>query len=113
VSSYVLSAEAQQDLEEIAAFIALDSPEAARRVVTELLDAMQLLSEMPRIGVIRTSLAEADVRFWVIRSRIVVYRAETNPLEVLRVLSGYRDLVALLPWVVSEDIELYRARVAA
>jgi plasmid stabilization system protein ParE len=64
VSSYVLSAEAQHDLEEIAAFIALDSSEAARRVVTELLDAMQLLSEMPRIGVIRTSLAEADVRFW-------------------------------------------------
>ena len=113
MSSYVISAEAQRDLEEIAAFIAMDSPAAARRVVTELLDAMQLLSETPRIGVIRTSLAEADVRFWVVRNHIVVYRPETKPLEVLRVLSGYRDLTAHLPWTVSEALEPYLDRCAA
>lgn len=36
--------------------------------------------------------AAADVRFWLVRSYLIVCRASSTSLEVLRVPSGFRDL---------------------
>jgi hypothetical protein len=41
-------------------------------------------------------LTEDDVRFWVVHSYLIAYRAEVTPIQVLRVVSGYRDLGGLL-----------------
>lgn len=36
------------------------------------------------------------MRFWVVHSYLIVYRAEVEPIEVVRVVSGFRDLIELL-----------------
>jgi plasmid stabilization system protein ParE len=96
VSRYRLTEDAERDLDEIVGFVALDSIAAARQVLHDLHGAMQRLAEMPRMGHVRRELAEDDVRFWVVHSYLIVYRAEVAPIEVVRVVSGYRDLVELL-----------------
>lgn len=96
MSRYLVSADAERDLVEIIDFVALDSPAAAQRVLENLHLAMQQLADMPRMGFQRRELAEDDVRFWVVHSYLIVYRAEVEPIQVLRVVSGYRDLVDLL-----------------
>ena len=96
MSRYQLSEDAERDLDEIVDFVAADSVEASRRVLADLLAAMQQLADMPRMGHVRRELAEDDVRFWVVHSYIIAYRAEVEPIQVLRVLSGYRELGGLL-----------------
>ena len=96
MSRYRLSEDAERDLEELVDFVAADSVEAARKVLADLFAAMQQLADMPRMGHVRPEIAEDDVRFWVVHSYLIAYRAEVEPIQALRVVSGYRDLAGLL-----------------
>jgi plasmid stabilization system protein ParE len=96
VSRHRLTEDAERDLDEIVGFVALDSVAAARQVLQDLHSAMQQLAGMPRMGHVRRELAEEDVRFWVVHSYLIVYRAYVEPIEVVRVVSGFRDLIELL-----------------
>jgi plasmid stabilization system protein ParE len=89
---YVLSAPATVDLEEIHRWIARDDPAAAVNVVTDLRDAMRRLATMPGLGHARDDLADETLRVWTVHSYLVIYRPDTEPLQVVRVLSGYRDI---------------------
>ena len=93
---YVLTAEARADLSEIADFIRQDSPGAARRVVESLRDAMAKLAGMPEMGHVREDLAQISLRFWPVYSYLIVYRPETRPLQIFRVLHAARDVRRLL-----------------
>jgi antitoxin ParD1/3/4/toxin ParE1/3/4 len=57
---------------------------------------MRRLAEMPEMGHLREDLAEEPLRFWPVYSYLIIYRPDRNPLEVVRVLSGYRDIADLL-----------------
>jgi plasmid stabilization system protein ParE len=92
---FVLSAPATSDLREIHDYIATDDPTAARRVLDDLRDAMRRLAELPGLGHARDDLADETLRVWTVPSYLVIYRPETRPLQVVRVLSGYRDIAAL------------------
>lgn len=96
MSRYVLTPEAKSDLEEISDFISQDSPRAARRVLSELRKAMRRLAKMPGMGHLREDLAEESVRFWCVYSYLIVYRPQTKPLEVLRVVHAARDVRKIL-----------------
>lgn len=87
---------AVQDLQEIKDYIARDNRSAARRVVREMKAAMHRLAEMPGTGHARSDLTDEDVLFWPIYSYLIVYRPETKPLEIVTVISGHRDVGALL-----------------
>jgi plasmid stabilization system protein ParE len=93
---YVLTAEARADLAEIADFIRQDSPGAARRVVESLREAMAKLADLPEMGHVREDLAPTPLRFWPIYSYLVIYRPESRPLQVVRILHGARDVRRLL-----------------
>ena len=93
--AYVLSAPATTDLEQIHDWIAQDDPDAATTVLTDLRDAMQRLSTMPGLGHARDDLADETLRVWTVHSYLVIYRPDTQPLQIVRVLSGYRDIAAL------------------
>jgi plasmid stabilization system protein ParE len=95
VARFVLSAPARSDLREIHDYIATDDPAAARRVLGDLRDAMHRLAELPGLGHVRDDLADETLRVWTVHSYLVIYRPETRPLQVVRVLSGYRDIAAL------------------
>lgn len=74
MASYELSPEALRDLQGVWDFIANDSPDAADRVIDELFQAFQHLAEWPRQGHTRRDLTQRDVRFWPVRSYLIVYR---------------------------------------
>jgi plasmid stabilization system protein ParE len=93
---YVLSAAARADLSEIAEFIRQDSPDAARRVIESLRDAMARLSRMPGMGHVREDLAPVLLRFWPVYSYLIVYRPDSRPLQILRVLHAARDVRSVL-----------------
>ncbi len=92
---YRLSPAAETDLEDIHAYIALDNPDAADRVIAEIRDAARRLARVPHLGHQRLDLTDQPVRFFPIYTYLIVYKPETNPLEIARVLSGYRDLASL------------------
>ena len=80
---------ALEDLDEAAAFISQDNPQAANRMVERISDAARLLSDQPdagRPGRIHGTreLVIADTPF------ILPYRVAKNTVQILRVLHGAR-----------------------
>jgi antitoxin ParD1/3/4/toxin ParE1/3/4 len=96
MSQYVLTHEAERDLCAIEAYVSQQSPDATGRVLTELREAMLRLANMPGIGHLRQDLADEPLRFWTVYSYLIVYRPETEPLQIIRVLHGARDVRAIL-----------------
>jgi plasmid stabilization system protein ParE len=95
VSRYVLTRQAREDLFEIQDYIAQDSPAAADRVLGEIRKSASRLAERPGIGRLREDLADEPLRVWPVYSYLVIYRPQTRPLQIIRIVSGYRDLFAL------------------
>ncbi len=93
---FVFSPEAREDLNDIWDYIAEDNVDAADKVRDKIFDACEMLVRMPEIGHVRQDLVPLPVRFWPVLSYLIVYRSESKPLQIVRVLSGYRDIQALL-----------------
>lgn len=94
---YRLTETAAQDLEGIWSFIAEDSEEAADRVFEEVLDACESLGREPEMGHYREDLASGrPLRFWAVYNYLIVYRTDHEPLEVIAVVHGARDVKPLL-----------------
>lgn len=96
MSDFILSPAANRDLEEIWEYIAADSADAADRWLAKLEKATHLLAEMPTIGHTRKDLTDKSVLFWPVGRYLIIYRADRRPIEVVRVLSAYRDVSGLL-----------------
>lgn len=95
MAPFVVSGPAAGDLGDIHAWIAQDDPVAAARVIEELRSVMRRLADHPGLGHVRDDLADETLKVWPLHSYLVVYRPDTRPLQIVRVLSGYRDIAAL------------------
>lgn len=93
---YVLTPLAERDLNDIWDHIAMDNLDAANRVHQQLESAMRKLAKTPRIGHFREDLADRRQRYFLVYSYMIVYRPETKPLQIIRVLHAARDVQALL-----------------
>jgi plasmid stabilization system protein ParE len=91
----ILSARARLDLLTIWQYIAQDSMDAADRVILEIRAEFQKLAEMPGMGHRRAEIRDERYRVWSVHSYLIVYRPDTSPLNVVRIVSGYRDLKRL------------------
>jgi toxin ParE1/3/4 len=87
----VLSRLAASDLREIENYISKTSTTAARRVVTEIRAAIASLSASPGIGHRHEDL-DGMIRVWPVYSYLIMYLPASNPLQVLRIIHGARDL---------------------
>ena len=96
MNRFVLTPAAEGDLLKIIEYLEGDNPNAVLKVVDALDQAMQRLAESPGIGHVRPDLTDEDVRFWPVFTYLVVYRPETKPLEIVRVLHGKRDVERIL-----------------
>ena len=96
MSRFVLTPAAEGDLLKIIEYLEGDNPNAVLKVVDALDQAMQRLAESPGLGHVRPDLTDEDVRFWPVFKYLVIYRPETNPLEIVRVLHGQRDVQRIL-----------------
>jgi antitoxin ParD1/3/4/toxin ParE1/3/4 len=96
MSGFRLSPLAVADIEEIWEYIAAENLAAAGRVRLALLEAFRLLSRNPGIGHKREDLTDHDVKFWPVYSYLIVYCPDKQPLEIVRVLHGARDIAPIL-----------------
>jgi antitoxin ParD1/3/4/toxin ParE1/3/4 len=96
MSRYVLTPLAMADVDEIVQYIQADNPRAALRTVRKLRDAMRQLARTPGMGHLRQDLADEPLRFFPVYSCLIVYRPDTRPLEMIRVLHASRDLKSIL-----------------
>ena len=96
MSRFVLTPAARGDLEEIVDYIAKDSPDAAQRVRLELRNSMRMLARTPGMGHFRSDLSHEPLRFWQVYSFLIIYRSETRPLQIVRVLRAARDVRTIL-----------------
>ncbi len=92
MKGYELSPEARDDLQEIWIFIAGDNPAAADKLEADIYKACEVLPENPRLGHKRPDLTDAPLLFWPVRRQyLIVYRRETDPLEIVRFVHGAHD----------------------
>jgi len=89
-----LSQEAQADVVEIYAYIALDNVYAADAFVEELEELCEKIAEFPKIGRARLDLG-LDIRSLPFGNYHVLYRRQPSGTLIVRVLSGFRDLPSL------------------
>lgn len=86
---------AREDLIDIWAHIAADSPQAADRVLDRLDAAAEVLAAHPRIGPVRDDI-RPGLRYLVSGSYLLLYRViSDDEVEIVRVTHGRRDLLAL------------------
>jgi plasmid stabilization system protein ParE len=93
---YLLVPEARKDLSEILEYIAGDSVDAALRVHDRFIEIFELLAENPEAGHFRDDLTSRPVRFFPVYSYLVVYSADTRPIDIVRVLGGAQDVESIL-----------------
>lgn len=91
-----LSRAALTDLEEIWLYIAADNVTAADLLLDELYEHITRLAAQPGLGHLREDLCSESLRFWPVRHYLIIYRVPEQQIEVVRVLSGYRNIKALL-----------------
>jgi len=83
------------DLLEIWLYIAEDNPQAADALLDRIEDACAILAKSPRAGHARPELG-TNVRSHPVGRYMIFYRKVAGGIEVIRVLSGYRDLAGLI-----------------
>ena len=96
MSPYRVSPEALDDLQLIGDFIALDSVDAAPRIIDQFFETFEQLAAWPKTGHVRTDLTSMDVRFWPVGSYLVVYRDHSDGVQIVAVLHGSRDVPSVL-----------------
>ena len=94
---FVLTRPANRDLEEIKAYlIANTSPTVARRVLKDIHAGLILLGKEPGLGHVREDLTDRPLKFWPVYSYLVVYDPRTEPVQIIGVVHGMRDVEDIL-----------------
>lgn len=96
MSTYFLSPIAEQDIDEMVSYIAQENPSAAMKLLDTLYAAMDNLASNPMLGHKREDLTNHSVRFWPFKWHYLIVYKDCLPIEIVRVLSGYRDISSLL-----------------
>jgi toxin ParE1/3/4 len=92
--SRILSPRADQDLFEIASYIAQDSPQAAAHFIGAIGRRFGILQRHPRAGCRRDELL-AGLRSFPFGAYVIFYREAEDGVQVLRILRGARDIEGL------------------
>ncbi|MEM6404053.1 MAG: type II toxin-antitoxin system RelE/ParE family toxin [Cyanobacteria bacterium P01_D01_bin.116] len=78
----ILSPKAVGDLEAIVRYIALNNPEAARKVGQNLLNKTKELSQFPLKGQMVPEFNNSDIRQIILKPYRIVYRVEEDKKQV-------------------------------
>src|SRR5437870_1099570 len=88
MNGFILSPEAREDLLDIWEYVARDSIDAADRLRDEIYEALVKLAQTPGMGHLREDLVDEPLRFWSVHRYLIIYRPQSQPLEIVRILSG-------------------------
>jgi toxin ParE1/3/4 len=92
----VVTDEAESDLEEIAAYIAERSDEAALNFVQELREKCEHLADAPRSYPLVPRYEHIGIRRRPFGNYLIFYRVRPEVIEVVHILHGARDYEPLL-----------------
>ncbi len=73
-----------------------ESIQAADTFIDAAYHAFERLAEHPEIGHIRQDLTDRPVKFWTLKWHYLIIYQPENPIEIVRVLSGWHDMIELL-----------------
>lgn len=93
---YKITKQAELDLEEIAEYIAIDNKKAALKLLETFEKSFIKLSQMPNMGFSKSEWTNKDLKFWSVKKYLIIYKIKGNHIIIIRVLSGYRDIISLL-----------------
>jgi plasmid stabilization system protein ParE len=96
MNEYVLGSEAEIDLDEIWEYIAHDSIDAADRWMGKLFDAFDAIARNPGIGHKREDLTAYPALFWPVGAYLIIYRVQTERVEIVAVTQGAKDIPSFL-----------------
>jgi toxin ParE1/3/4 len=85
---------AEADLDDIWWYIAQDNPDAADRLLDKIEEQCQALAQFPNMGINRDELMPT-LRSFPIGNYLLFYLPTDDGVEIVRVLSGMRDIDAL------------------
>ena len=94
MSRYIIAPSAKRELKEINSYIARYNSTAARRFKERIKQQCKLLADFPEMGQNRDEL-EPGLRSFPVENYLIFYRPIANGVEIVRVVSGYRDLEAI------------------
>lgn len=94
MSRYIISPEASQDLDEISDYFLSRSLEAGERFVNRFEQKCKSLVKFPNMGRSYADV-EPSLRGVPLEDYIILYRVIEDGVEIVRVVSGYRDLKSL------------------
>lgn len=92
--AYFLTHQALEDLEEIHDFIADDNARAALRFINLLEKKCESLAKTPAMGRHREELAPG-LHSLPVKKYVIFYRQNKGRVEIIRMLHGARDIIAL------------------
>jgi toxin ParE1/3/4 len=90
----IWSPDAIGDLQEIASFIALDKPAAARRWAQTLAAVAERAAQLPFAGREVPEFGREDIREMIKRGYRVMYRVSNELVEIVAVIEGHRRVSA-------------------
>jgi len=94
---FIVAPEAARDLARIWRYLKKESSrEIADRVESVIRSKFAYLAQFPGAGHWRLDLTSAEVRFFSVYSYLIVYRPETEPLEIVSILHASRDVAGIL-----------------
>ena len=96
MNQYFLSNEAESDIDDIISYIANKNPASALKFLDSLYAAMSMLADNSMIGHKRDDITNFPIRFWTFKWHYVIIYKDVEPIEIVRVLSGYRDIATLV-----------------
>lgn len=91
-----LTAEAEADLEQIASYVAEQSPRSALKLVRELRERCESLLDAPRGYPLVPRYERFGVRRRPFGRFLIFYRIGEDRIEVIHILHGARDYESLL-----------------
>jgi toxin ParE1/3/4 len=93
---FVVTDDAKADIERIAAYIALESPRAAREMVAKFRARFREIREHPNANTLAEGFEARGLRRKIHGNYLIFYRVTYTQIEVLRVLHGARDIPSVL-----------------
>ncbi|MCA9227299.1 MAG: type II toxin-antitoxin system RelE/ParE family toxin [Planctomycetales bacterium] len=90
---FILTPSAARDLDEILEYVLEHGgTNPALHVYECLHEGFSKVGAEPGIGHTRDDLADESLRVWAVFSYLIVYRPETKPVQIIRVVHGARDV---------------------
>ncbi len=97
--TFLVTPSASHDVDDILEYVLEHSgPNRALHVYKKLYEGFSKVGEQPKLlGHKRDDLADESLRVFKVFSHLVIFRPDTVPVQIIRVIHGARDLRRLMP----------------